>query len=66
MNNNTSKVANWVNGKPDESGIDGWFYKFDPHGEVLLQVANSSETSVHAAVTAAQSAFDMVEHYPGS
>lgn len=52
------RISNWINGLKSQPGTGGWLDKFNPHnGELLCQLADSSEADTQRAVTAAAHAF---------
>ncbi len=53
-----SKIPNWINGKAALPERDAWVDKLNPHsGQLLYQVADSSEKDVSIAVSVASNAF---------
>ena len=58
IQNKKIKVINWINGEETEEGISSWLDKFNPHsGELLCQVADSSEPQIQMAVSSAEESF---------
>ena len=55
---NILRIQNWVNGLEAQPSNNTWLDKFNPHnGELLSQVADSSEADTHRAIDAAAEAF---------
>ncbi|MHB1193033.1 MAG: aldehyde dehydrogenase family protein [Longimicrobiales bacterium] len=52
------RIPNWIKGKEAQPDGDDWLDKFNPHsGELLCQVADSSEADTDRAISAAGDAF---------
>lgn len=60
MSNTLLRIPNWINGQEAQPVTAAWLDKFNPHnGQLLCQVADSSEADSRCAITAATNAFQI-------